>query len=88
MTVLIDDYEQLTDVVGWVYRKNAWGVGQSRIVISSLGDVNYRQLLNEKLHLRFPVIVDVSGTHITTYFAPSAPIRADLRYDDWDDLFN
>lgn len=88
MTVLVDNHEELTDVVGWVYLTNKWSIGQSRIVISSLGDVNYRQLLNEKVHLRFPVIVDVSGTHITTYFAPSAPIRADLRYDDWDDLFN
>lgn len=87
MNIIVNSYEELTDVVRWVYRKNAWGVGQSRIVISSLGDVNYRQLL-KKLHLRFPIIVDVSGTHITTYFAPNAPIRADLRYDDWDDLFN
>lgn len=65
MNVTVDNHEQLTDVVAWVYLNNKWSIGQSHIIISSLGDVSCTQLLYGNVHLRFPVIVDVSDTRIT-----------------------
>ena len=88
MTVNVDNYEQLTDVVGWVYLTNKWNIGQTRIIISGLGDVSYTQLLSGNVHLNFPVIIDESDKRVVLYYAPSTPIHADLSYDDWDDLFN
>jgi hypothetical protein len=44
MIVTVDDHEELTDVVGWVYLTNKWSIGQARIVIHNLGDISYPQL--------------------------------------------
>lgn len=88
MNIIVNSYEELTDVVGWVYLNNKWIVGQTRIVIPNLGDISYAQLLSGNVRLKFPVIIDVTDKRIITYYAPGTPIRADLSYDDWDDLFN
>lgn len=88
MNVNVNNHEELTDVVAWVYLNNKWSIGQSRIIIYTVGNISYTQLISGKVHLRFPVIVDVNNERIITYYAPGTPIRADLSYDDWDDLFN
>lgn len=88
MIVTVDDHEELTDVVVWGYLKNKWHIGQTRIIIHNVGDISYTQLISGNVHLRFPVIIDVDDKRIITYYAPGTPIRADLSYDDWDDLFN
>lgn len=88
MTITVNNDTQLVAVIEWAYRKNAWSYGQSRIIIHNVGDVSYTQLISGKVHLKFPIIVDVNNERIITYYAPGTPIRADLSYDDWDDLFN
>lgn len=87
MTVLIDNYEELTDVVGWVYLTNKWSIGQARIVIHNVRNIHYTRLLSGNVHLRFPIIVDMNNERIILYYAPSTPIHADLSYNDWEDLF-
>lgn len=88
MIVTVDDHEELTDVVGWVYLINKWHIEQTRILIHNLGDISYLQLISGNVHLNFPVIIDESDKRIILYYAPNAPIHADLSYDDWEDLFN
>ena len=63
MIVTVDDHEELTDVVGWVYLTNKWSIGQARIVIHNLGDISYPQLISGNVHLNFPVIIDESDKH-------------------------
>lgn len=88
MTVNVDNYEQLTDVVGWVYLTNKWSIGQTRIIIHNVGDISYTQLISGNVHLRFPIIIDENDKRVTLYYATGTPIHADLSYDDWEDLFN
>ena len=88
MNVTVDNNTQLVILIGWVYRKNAWSYGQSRIIIHNVGDISHAQLLSGKVHLRFPVIIDANDKRIILYYVPGTPIRSDLSYDDWADLFN
>lgn len=88
MNIIVNNYEELTDVVAWVYLINKWHIGQTRILIHNLGDISYLQLISGNVHLNFPVIIDESDKRIILYYAPNAPIHADLSYDDWENLFN
>lgn len=51
MIVTVDDHEELTDVVGWIYLTNKWSIGQARIVILYLC-VYYHNQHNIKHNLR------------------------------------
>jgi len=89
MTVLITNYKQLTDVVGWVYRKNAWGYRQTRIATYDFGNISYPQLLSRKVHLVYPVLVGIETGRLRLFYAAFLPVHhAELSYDDWEDLFN
>lgn len=87
MNVTVDNHEQLTDVVAWVYL-NARSVGQSRIIISRLGEVIYTQLISGKVHLNYPTTVDIAIGHVHLFYSLSIPTPVELSYDDWEDLFN
>lgn len=89
MKVIVDNYEQLTDVVAWVYREHGWSIGQTRIVIHNLGDISYAQLISGNVHLRYPVLVDIGTGHLRLFYAATLPAyHVELSYNDWEDLFN
>ena len=89
MIVTVDDHEELTDVVGWVYFTNKWNIGQTRIIINNVGDISYTQLISGNVHLRFPVLVSIEPSRVWLYRVEGVPeFLPDLSYDDWDDLFN
>ena len=72
MIINVDDHEQLTDVVAWVYREHGWSIGQTRIVIHNLGDISYAQLISGNVHLRYPVLVDI-GLSLIHISEPTRP---------------
>lgn len=89
MIVTVDDHEELTDVVGWVYFTNKWNIGQTRIIINNVGDISYTQLISGNVHLRFPVLVSIEPSRVWLYRVEGVPeFLLDLSYDDWEDLFN
>lgn len=88
MTITVDNYEELTDVVGWVYLTNKWSIGQTRIIISRLGEVSYTQLISGKVHLKYPTTIDIAIGHVRLFYSLNVPTPAELSYDDWEDLFN
>lgn len=89
MTVNVDNHEQLTDVVGWVYLTNKWSIGQTRIIIHNVGDISYTQLISGNVHLRFPVLVSIEPSRVWLYRVENFPdLIPDLSYNDWEDLFN
>lgn len=89
MNIIVNSYEELTDVVGWVYFTNKWNIGQTRIIINNVGDISYTQLISGNVHLRFPVLVSIEHSRVWLYRVEGVPeFLPDLSYDDWDDLFN
>lgn len=89
MNIIVNSYEELTDVVGWVYREREWNIEQTRVIIHNLGDVSYVQLISGNMHLRFPVLVSIEPSRVWLYRVEGVPeFLPDLSYDDWDDLFN
>lgn len=89
MNVTVDNYEELTDVVGWVYLTNKWSIGQTRIIINNVGDISYAQLISGNVHLRYPVLVDIGTGHLRLFYAATLPAyHVELSYNDWEDLFN
>lgn len=89
MNIIVNSYEELTDVVGWVYFTNKWNIGQTRIIIHNVGDISYTQLISGNVHLRFPVLVSIEPSRVWLYRVEGVPeFLPDLSYDDWDDLFN
>ncbi len=89
MNIIVNSYEELTDVVGWVYREREWNIEQTRVIIHNLGDVSYVQLISGNMHLRFPVLVSIEPSRVWLYRVEGVPeFLLDLSYDDWDDLFN
>ena len=89
MNIIVNSYEELTDVVGWVYFTNKWNIGQTRIIINNVGDISYTQLISGNVHLRFPVLVSIEPSRVWLYRVEGVhEFLLDLSYDDWDDLFN
>ena len=80
MTVNVDNHEQLTDVVGWVYLTNKWSIGQTRIIIHNVGDISYTQLISGNVHLRFPVLVRVKDSCTVSSGATSSLLQERLEY--------
>lgn len=89
MNIIVNNYEELTDVVEWVYFTNKWNIGQTRIIINNVGDISYIQLISGNVHLRFPVLVCIEPSRVWLYRVEGVPeFLPDLSYDDWEDLFN
>lgn len=89
MNIIVNSYEELTDVVGWVYFTNKWNIGQTRIIINNVGDISYTQLISGNAHLRFPVLVSIEPSRVWLYRVENFPdLIPDLSYNDWEDLFN
>ena len=89
MNIIVNSYEELTDVVGWVYFTNKWNIGQTRIIINNVGDISYRQLISGNVHLRFPILVEIETSRVRLFHTEDLPTYSpDLSYNDWEDLFN
>lgn len=85
MTVNVDDHEELTDVVAWVYLKNKWHIGQTRIIIHNVGDINYTQLISGNVHSNFPVLVEIKVARVELHCMSGVPLYyTDLSYNDWE----
>ena len=89
MNIIVNSYEELTDVVGWVYREREWNIEQTRVIIHNLGDVSYVQLISGNVHLRFPILVEIETSRVRLFHTEDLPTYSpDLSYNDWEDLFN